>query len=190
MRKLLFESKWKLFALDFFRIIVGAVFIILGAWIFLRSGDLGGYRLSTGLFGNSLSVRNTEVWFQIGAFFPLAFGVYLVCYVIVSRRSWVKVYTDHIEGNPCNIGTIFSLPLREISSVSMAAREKMVIFQARGSSYKIRCAEFQQVFRLVDNMISQPKQETPETVRYCAGCGKALAANARFCPVCGTRNEV
>ena len=59
MRELLLESKGCLTRRGIFSIVVGVICFVVGLWIAVQSTEVGGYRLSTRLFGGGLTVRNT-----------------------------------------------------------------------------------------------------------------------------------
>lgn len=51
MRELLLESKGCLTRRGIFSIVVGVICFVVGLWIAVQSTEVGGYRLSTRLFG-------------------------------------------------------------------------------------------------------------------------------------------
>lgn len=192
MRELLLESKGCLTRRGIFSIVVGVICFVVGLWIAVQSTEVGGYRLSTRLFGGGLTVRNTEMELLIIGFVFLFVGALLLDMAIGERRSWVRVYSYHVEGQPVRLGIrtlTFSLPLQEISSVSMDQQRGMVVFHSRGSSYKVVCPRYRDAFHMVDRLISDRSQEKMPRMRRCISCGRILEENAAFCPSCGTRNE-
>ena len=195
MRKLLFESRGKLTKRAIALIIFAILMFVFAGALFLRSSEIGGYHLSigSGLFGSSLSVRNEKREAEIFALILLFVGAFLADLAIGESRCWVRVYNDHVEGRPIHLGlrqVTFSLPIQEISSVFMDEQKVRVVFQTKGTAYKVSCAEYRKVFHLVDQLISGSTQKTTASVRQCVACRCVLSENALFCPNCGTRNEV
>ena len=131
------------------------------------------------------------MWILMYAFFFL--GVCYISFFLSSSKCWIKIYDDHIEGQTTGVWRrkeTFSLPLERISSVTKDDQLRQVIIHAAGTTFKVVCRDQRRTFQVIDQlMLSRSRRATP-TVRRCAGCGQVLAANALFCPNCGTRNEV
>ena len=190
MRELLLESKGRLMKRGIVTIVGGVFFFLLGLWFAVQSSAVGGYQLTTRLFGGGLAVRDTGKELLVCGLVIAFIGIWIVVVAIAERGCWIKVYRDHVEGKPLRLGLpaeMFSLPVQEISSVSVVSKKGMVILQTKGTSYKVVCPRYQEAFHLIGRLITD-QQQTPR-VRRCISCGRILEENAVFCPNCGTRNE-
>ena len=114
MRELLLESKGCLTRRGIFSIVVGVICFVVGLWIAVQSTEVGGYRLSTRLFGGGLTVRNTEMELLIIGFVFLFVGALLLDMAIGERRSWVRA-----QEMQRRILGIFSCDRSEISRSTM-----------------------------------------------------------------------
>ena len=192
MRELLLESKGRLTKRGIVTIVAGVFFFLLGFWFAMQSSEVGGYRLTTRLFGGGLTVRNVGTELFACGLVIVAVSIWIIAVAMAERSCWIRVYRDHVEGKPLRLGMpaeMFSLPVQEISSVAVVSRRGMVILQTKGTSYKVVCPRYQEVFRLVGQLIADQQQEKMPRVRRCISCGRILEETAAFCPSCGTRNE-
>lgn len=215
MGKLLYESRGKLSARNKVQIVCVVALFLCSISLFVLSGaESEGIEISSYVgsiedgFENLHRIENSGGTWGGGPVFsekqkailwvlaclPIIAAGFALEMIITDVRCWIKIYSDHIEGQPKRFGSrneVFSLPLEKISFVTENADKRMVILHAGGKQFKVTCPDYKEVFQCIDTLMRREKQNPRiTTTRHCVGCGKILAANARFCPVCGTRNEV
>lgn len=159
------------------------VLLILGVVLVLLHDEVDyGFR--------SREMKEFLMWILTYVCFFLG-GLY-ISFFLGSSKCWIKIYDDHIEGQTVGVWRrkeTFSLALERISSVTQDDRQRQVVLRADGTTFKVVCRDQRKTFQVIDQLMLQSRTGGPAS-RYCAGCGRVLAANALFCPDCGTRNEV
>lgn len=157
--KLIFESKGGNKTREIISIIFGTIFVIASLFLFYSLlGDKGG--MSHSGYGGTWVYRDApDTVDYLSVIIALGIGTFLVSVGIVSKKSFLRIYEDHLEAKAFDFykgNSNIILNYSEIQGVSI--QKGMIVIETLGNTKKIYCSDCKTAEKILFNQLKYYKK--------------------------------